>query len=38
MPSDEIELGRYPDRKWFWGVALTILEDWSRSYIKEVLR
>ena len=37
LPDDEIELERYPDRKFFWGVALTIIPQWSRAYINEVL-
>ena len=37
MPDEEIALERYPDRGFFWGVALTILPNWSRSYIKQVL-
>jgi hypothetical protein len=37
MPSNEIELERYPDRKFFWGVALTIIPKWSRTYIQQVV-
>ena len=33
MPTDEIELKRYPDRKFFWGLALTVLPKWSNAYI-----
>ena len=25
MPDREINWERYPDRKWFWGVALTVI-------------
>ena len=37
MPSAESEQGRYPDRKFFWGVALTVLPQWSNQYIDQVI-
>lgn len=38
MLSEEIELERYPDRLFFWGVALTVLPEWSNNYIDKVIR
>ena len=38
LPDDEIDLKRYPDRRFFWGVALTIMPHWSQTYIAEVVK
>ena len=35
MPDEEMDLDRYPDRRWFWGVVCAILPEWSQSYLKE---
>ena len=37
MPSDEMEVGRFPDRDFFWGISFQILEDWSQQYLKLVM-
>ena len=36
MPTEEIKLKRYPDRRFFWGIALTIIPEWANLYIQEV--
>ena len=35
LPVPDIESGYFRDRIFFWGVALTVLPDWSNAYIKE---
>ena len=36
LPTDEIAFGRYPDRRFFWGVAFTVIPRWSTAYLKQV--
>ena len=36
MPLDEMRLGRFPDKQWFWGVCFTLIPAWARSYDKKV--
>ena len=36
LPDKEMDLGRYPDRKWFWGLALTLVPKWARSFVLTV--
>jgi hypothetical protein len=33
MPSDEMDLGRYPDRRFFWGVLSTVRRDYVEEYV-----
>ena len=33
MPSDEMDLGRWPDRKFFWGILSTIRHDYVEEYV-----
>ena len=38
LPAEEMDEGeKYPDRKFFWGVAFTVLPDWSEKYYKAVI-
>ena len=37
MPAEEMDNGRFPDKRFFLGVAHTILPNWSRQYTQEVL-
>ena len=29
LPSNEMDLKRFPNRDWFWGVALTVVPHWA---------
>ena len=33
MPSDEMDLGRWPDRRFFWGVLSTVRRDYLEEYV-----
>ena len=35
LPVVDIETGYFRDRIFFWGIALTVLPEWSNAYIKE---
>ena len=32
MPDNEMDLGKYPNREWFWQLAFTIIPEWADSY------
>ena len=32
LPSDEMDLGRWPDRKFFWGIVFTVRPAWGNDY------
>jgi hypothetical protein len=32
MPYEEMRIGRYPDRDYFWGMAFTLNPQWSNKY------
>ena len=32
MPDEEMDLDRFPDKEFFWGVAFTIIPEWSNKY------
>ena len=36
LPVDEMELGRYPDREWFWKVLATTLPDYAEKIHDQV--
>lgn len=38
LPVDEMEEGRFPDREFFWGVALTTCPNWANLYIEKVIK
>ena len=35
LPDEEIERGRWPDRRFFWGVLSTLRSDWVEKYASE---
>ena len=37
LPADEMDLKRYVDREFFWGVALTVCRPWAKKYISTVI-
>ena len=34
MPSDEMDVGRFVDREFFWGVAFTKIPHWAHEYMR----
>ena len=32
LPSKELDLGRWPDRRFFWGILSTLQSDWVKEY------
>ena len=34
MPGLEMNLGRFPDRAWFWTMAYTLREEWTSSFME----
>ena len=37
LPVDEMDQGRFPDKKWFWAIAFTCCPQWVRRYHNLVL-
>ena len=37
LPIDEMDTKRYPDKKWFWGIAFTTIPTWAWKYHNAVL-
>ena len=37
LPSEEMDLGRWPDRRFFWGVLSTLRRDWVEQYTSEAV-
>ena len=37
LPSDDMNLKKFPNREWFWGVALTEEPHWANKYVRKVL-
>ena len=35
LPDEEMDLGRWPDRRFFWGVLSTLRSDWVEKYASE---
>ena len=38
LPSEEMDLGRWPDRRFFWGVLSTLRGDWVDRYVGEAVK
>ena len=38
LPTSEMDIGKMPDRVFFWGIAFTQLPTWAARYYKEVLK
>ena len=36
LPVDEMNVGKYPDKKWFWSMAFTLIPNWAKAYHKRV--
>ena len=34
---EEMRLGRFPNKEFFWGVAFTIIPLWAKAYHQRVL-
>ena len=37
LPVKEMNEGHDPNKKFFWGIAFTIIPKWARAYHKRVL-
>ena len=37
LPAEEMDLGRYPDRRFFWGIAFTVQPRWANIYFEKVI-
>ena len=37
MPAEDMDLGRYPNRDWFWAVCFTVVPTWSKQYVRKVV-
>ena len=35
LPDEEMDLGRWPDRRFFWGVLSTLRRAWVEQYVDE---
>ena len=38
LPAEDMDLGRWPDRRFFWGIVNTFHPDWVESYVNEATR
>ena len=38
MPADEMDMGRYPDKKFFWGVITSLKQDWAQKFKYDVIK
>ena len=38
LPADEMDLGKYPDKKFFWGVISTLKQDWAQKFKDDVMK
>ena len=38
LPIDEMDEGRYPNKKYFWGVVFTVEPEWATKYYKAVVK
>ena len=37
MP-DDIKEGKFPDRRWFWGVLFALRQEWATKYLAIVMK
>ena len=35
LPDEEMDLGRWPDRRFFWGILSTLRREWVEKYVHE---
>ena len=33
-----MDMGKYPDKKFFWGVISTLKQDWAQKFKDEVMK
>ena len=38
LPDDDMDVGRFPDRRFVWGVLSTLRRDWVVKYASEAAR
>ena len=38
LPDDEMDIGKYPDRTFFWGILFTKIPIWAHEYHKRVMK
>jgi hypothetical protein len=38
LPAEEMDLGKYPDKKFFWGVISTLKQDWAQNFKDNVMK
>ena len=37
LPTEEMDLGRWPDRRWFWGVIASLIPTWVDTYVAKCI-
>ena len=37
LPDEELDLERWPDRRFFWGIVYTIRPEWVEDYISQCI-
>jgi len=38
LPANEMDLGKFPDKKFFWGVISTVRQDWCQKFKDDVMK
>jgi hypothetical protein len=38
LPAEDMDLGKYPDKKFFWGVISTLKQDWAQNFKDNVMK
>ena len=38
LPAEEMDLGRFPDRRFMWGIINTFHPDWVESYVNDATK
>ena len=38
LPADEMDMGKYTDKKFFCGVISTLKQDWAQKFKDEVMK
>ena len=37
LPAEEMDIGRWPDRRFMWGVINTFHPDWVKAYVDDAV-
>ena len=38
LPAEDMDLGRWPDRRFFWGIVNTFHPEWVTSYLDDAIK